>query len=38
MKCATLRQNFHPGHVVACLDMTFYDDYLCLVVSDKQQI
>jgi len=26
------------GHVVAPLDKTFYDDYLCLVASNKQQI
>ena len=27
-----------PGHVVASLDKTLYDDYLCLVASNKQQI
>jgi len=26
------------GHVVAFLDKTLYDDYLCLVASNKQQI
>jgi len=26
------------GHVVASLDKAIYDDYLCLVVSNKQQI
>ena len=30
--------NPHPGHVVASLDKTLYDDYLCLVASNKQQI
>ena len=30
--------NPHPGHVVACLDKTLYDDYLCSVASNKQQI
>ena len=30
--------NPHSGHVVASLDTTLYDDYLCLVVSNKQQI
>ena len=30
--------NPHPSHVVASLDKTLYDDYLCLVVSNKQQI
>ena len=30
--------NPHPGHVVAFLDKTLYDDYLCLVASNKQQI
>ena len=30
--------NPHPGHVVASLDKTVYDDYLCLVASNKQQI
>ena len=29
--------NPHPGHVVASLDKTFYDDYLCLVASNEQQ-
>ena len=28
----------HPGHVVASLDKTLYDNYLCLVASNKQQI
>ena len=27
-----------PGHIVASLDKTHYDDYLCLVASNKQQI
>ena len=27
-----------PGHVVASLNKTFYDDYLCLVALNKQQI
>ena len=27
-----------PGNVVATLDNTLYDDYLCLVASNKQQI
>jgi len=26
------------GHVVAPLDKALYDDYLCLVASNKQQI
>jgi len=26
------------GHVVASVDKTLYDDYLCLVASNKQQI
>ena len=30
--------NPHPGHIVASLDKTLYDDYLCLVASNKQQI
>ena len=31
--------NPHPGHVVASLmDKTLYNDYLCLVASNKQQI
>ena len=30
--------NPHSGHVVASLDKTLYDDYLCLVASNKQQI
>ena len=30
--------NPHPGHVVASLDKTLYDNYLCLVASNKQQI
>ena len=30
--------NPHPGHVVASLDKTLYDDYLCLVDLNKQQI
>ena len=30
--------NPHPGHVVASLDKTLYDDYLCLVASNKYQI
>ena len=30
--------NPHPSHVVASLDKTLYDDYLCLVASNKQQI
>ena len=28
----------YPSHAVASLDKTFYDDYLCLVASNKQQI
>ena len=28
----------HPSHIVASLDKTLYDDYLCLVASNKQQI
>ena len=28
----------HPGHVVASLDKAFYDDYLCMVASNKQQL
>ena len=27
-----------PGHVVASLDKTLYDDYLYLVASNKQEI
>ena len=31
--------NPHPGYVVALLDKTLlYDDYLCLVASNKHQI
>ena len=30
--------NPNPSHVVASLDKTLYDDYLCLVASNKQQI
>ena len=30
--------NPHAGHVVASLNKTLYDDYLCLVASNKQQI
>ena len=30
--------NPHPGHVVASLDKAFYDNYLCIVASNKQQI
>ena len=30
--------NPHLGHVAASLDKTLYDDYLCLVASNKQQI
>ena len=30
--------NPRPGHVVASLDKTFYDDYLCLMASNKPQI
>ena len=30
--------NPHPGHVGASLDKAFYDDYLCMVASNKQQI
>ena len=30
--------NLHPGHNVVSLDKTVYDDYLCLVVSNNQQI
>ena len=30
--------NPHPSHAVASLDKTLYDDYLCLVASNKQQI
>ena len=30
--------NPHPGHVIASLDKAFYDDYLCMVASNKQQI
>ena len=29
--------NSHPSHVVASLDTTLYDDYLCLVASNKHQ-
>ena len=32
------RFNPHPGHVVASLDKTLYEDYLCLVALNKQQI
>ena len=32
------RFNPHPGHVVASLDKMLYEDYLCLVVLNKQQI
>ena len=30
--------NPHPGYAVASLGKTLYDDYLCLVASNKQQI
>ena len=30
--------NRHLGHVVASLDKAFYDDYLCMVASNMQQI
>ena len=30
--------NPHPGHIVASMDKTLYDDYLCLVASNQQQI
>ena len=30
--------NPHPGHVVASLDKTLYDNFLCLVALNKQQI
>ena len=30
--------NPHPGHAVASLDKTFYDNYLWLVALNKQQI
>ena len=30
--------NPHSDHVVASLDKTFYEDHLCLVASNKQQI
>ena len=30
--------NPHPGHFVAFLNKTLYDDYLCLVALNKQQI
>ena len=30
--------NPHPGHVFASLNKTLYDDYLCLVALNKQQI
>ena len=30
--------NPNPGHVVASLDNTLYDNYFCLVASNKQQI
>ena len=30
--------NPHPGRVVASLDKAFYDDYLCMVALNKQQI
>ena len=29
--------NPHLGHVVESLDKALYDDYLCLVASNKQQ-
>ena len=32
------RFNSYPGHVVAYLDKMLYEDYLCLVVLNKQQI
>ena len=31
--CAWSGFNAHPGRVVAFLDKTLYDDYLCLVTS-----
>jgi len=30
--------NPHSGHVFSSLHKTLYDDYLCLVASNKQQI
>ena len=35
---AWLEFNPHHGHVVASLNKTLYDDYLCLVALNKQQI
>ena len=35
---ASSRYNSHPDQVVASLDDTLYDNYLCLVASNKQQI
>ena len=29
--------NPHPGHVIAFLDKTLYDNYLCQMASNKQQ-
>jgi len=33
---ASSQFNIHPRHVVGPLDKALYDDYLCLVVSNKQ--
>ena len=35
---ACTRFNQHAGKVVASLDKTLYNDYVCVVASNKQQI
>ena len=35
---ARFKFNPHPGHFAASLDKAFYDDYLCMVASNKLQI
>ena len=40
MKTLIARSGFNPhaGHVVPSLNKTFYDDYFCLVPSNKQLV
>jgi len=35
---AQSRFNSYPRHVIAFLDKTLYDNYLCLLASNKRQI
>ena len=36
--CCMIRVNLYTGDVVTSLDKTLYNDSLCLVASNKQQI